>query len=176
MDKILYLVEGDTEEYIIKQLKNTDLISGSIEVWNICQKKVKNIVRRLTDRTIVIIVTDLDIHRNNSFNNYTLLAENLKEIRNNSKKVFLISQKDNLEDEIMTACNLNKNALLNILKVKSLTEFKSELIRCGNFKKTFNSYDNSKFWENKDKLILNKLKSYMNISIIELDTNKLKIK
>ena len=175
MDKYIYLVEGDTEEHLVKQLKSSgEILAGKIEVWNICQHKVKNIIRNLSINSIVIVITDLDIHRNNSYNNYLLLSENLKNLVENSKRVYLISQKDNLEDELMIACNCTKGNLFSKLKVTTASDFKREFLKCKNFIEVFDTFNKESLWKNEDDLLLKKLSAYMKRSKIETNTKIIK--
>lgn len=103
---IQYFVEGGCEEYLIKSIKNEYLLSGKIKVLNAVTKKITlNYIRPLKDKTICVLILDVDVFVNNSQNG-NILKDNVKMLEERGFEVILIPQIQNLEDEIVYSTDI----------------------------------------------------------------------
>ena len=137
MSKNIYhfFVEGEGERAIINTLK-TDLQciqAGKVDVFNVIQNKLnKNILMKLKPGTIVILVFDTDKDETD------ILDSNLRFLKKqpNVKKVIIIPEVKNLEDELVRSCNITN--VKDLMRSKSNSEYKSDLTKCKKFKTSIN--------------------------------------
>jgi len=143
-DTYIYFTEGECEKKAIDTLKNTHLQSGKIRVYNVLQKPITDyIIRQFKEKSIVILVFDTDVNIN-----IDILQKNIDRLNSakNIKKVILIPQVKNLEEEIIYSTNIK--AIRQLLNSKSNKDFKTDFINCNNVldKLTDANFDFSKFW------------------------------
>ena len=137
MSKNIYhfFVEGVGERAIINTLK-TDfqcIQAGKVDVFNVIQNKLnKNILMKLKPGTIVILVFDTDKDETD------ILDSNLRFLKKqpNVKKVIIIPEVKNLEDELVRSCNITN--VKDLMRSKSNSEYKSDLTKCKKFKTSIN--------------------------------------
>lgn len=145
---LFYLVEGECDEAVVRALKEKYIHSGKIKVINVATKKVSDLVRRsIKTSTVCVLIFDTDIF-NAGKGNSKIILENISKLEKspNVKKVIIICQDQNLEDEIVRATSI-KN-IKDLLGSKTVTDFKREVISCSNLLKKFEDkdFDISKFW------------------------------
>ena len=137
MSKNIYhfFVEGEGERAIINTLK-TDfqcIQAGKVDVFNVIQNKLnKNMLMKLKPGTIVILVFDTDKDETD------ILDSNLRFLKKqpNVKKVIIIPEVKNLEDELVRSCNITN--VKDLMRSKSNSEYKSDLTKCKKFKTSIN--------------------------------------
>ena len=143
-----YYVEGEGEKRIIDVLK-TDFKSikpGKVEVFNVNQEHFSDMrLRTLKNNTIVVLVYDVDVDKEGIEN----LEWNIRFLksRSNVKSVICIPQVENLEDELIAACDIKE--IKEITKSKSNTNYKSDLLNCSNLYSRLqqSGFDYGKFWK-----------------------------
>lgn len=143
-DTYIYFAEGECEKKVIDTLKNTHLQSGKIRVYNVLQKPITDyIVRQFKEKSIVILVFDTDVETN-----LDILQKNITRLKSakNIKKVILIPQIKNFEEEIIYSTNIK--TIPQLLNSKSNKDFKTDFINCNNVldKLIDVGFDFSKFW------------------------------
>ena len=130
-----FFVEGVGERTIINTLK-TDfqcIQAGKVDVFNVIQNKLnKNMLMKLKPGTIVILVFDTDKDETD------ILDSNLRFLKKqpNVKKVIIIPEVKNLEDELVRSCNITN--VKDLMRSKSNSEYKSDLTKCKKFKTSIN--------------------------------------
>lgn len=164
MSKNIYhfFVEGEGERAVINTLK-TDfqcIQAGKVDVFNVIQNKLnKNILMKLKPGTIVILVFDTDKDE------IDILDYNLRFLKKQShiKKVIIIPEVKNLEDELVRSCNIAN--VKELMKSKSNSEYKSDLARCKNLKQVLTNYqfDINSFWNQNPKGVFVKYKNDSNL-------------
>ena len=125
-DSIIYIVEGETEKKLITAIKNSYIYSGKIYVRNLVQNDVTNTLSRLIKpNSIIIIVFDTDVNDEESINK---LGKNIRGLSKHKsvKKVILIPQISNLEEELIYSTNMKQ--IKEFTKSKSNKEFKSDFL------------------------------------------------
>lgn len=160
MSKNIYhfFVEGVGERAIINTLK-TDfqcIQAGKMDVFNVIQNKLnKNILMKLKPGTIVILVFDTDKDETD------ILDSNLRFLKKqpNVKKVIIIPEVKNLEDELVRSCNITN--VKDLMRSKSNSEYKSDLAKCKNLKQVLinNQFDIHSFWNQDPKGVFAKYKN-----------------
>ncbi len=143
-----YYVEGEGEKRIIDILKNDykSIKPGKIEVFNVNQNRFSDMrIRTLKEKTVVVLVYDVDVNKD-GINNLDWNVNFLKS-KNNVKSVVCIPQVENLEDELLAACNIKE--VKEITKSKSNTNYKSDLLKCNNLysRLQHSGFDYNKFWK-----------------------------
>jgi hypothetical protein len=149
-DVLLYWVEGETERALIMSLKKRYIKSGKISVFNIVEKQVgRGDIRTLKHGTTLILIFDTDT------GDFSKLNENLKILVKEKaiKKIVLIPQNKNLEDELVRATNIIH--IRELLGSQSNSDFKYDCIHCNNF---FEKIENKEFdinslWKQDNNLI-----------------------
>ena len=157
-----YYVEGEGEKRIIDVLKKDykSIKPGKVEVFNVNQKRFSDMrLRTLKSNTIVVLVYDVDVDKEGIEN----LDWNIKFLKSKSnvKSVICIPQVENLEDELLAACDIKE--VKEITKSKSNTNYKADLLKCNNLYNRMrdSGFDYGKFWKKKPK---NAYKKYGNDS------------
>lgn len=142
-----YFVEGDTERKFIEVIKeNKYVYSGRIEKRNLLEKKISdNILKNIQKNTDIVIIFDTDVI---DINNINILDKNIEIFENNDriKKVILIPQVKNLEDELIYSTKIKK--IKDLLESKSDKDFKRDFISCNNLMKKLEEkeFKISKLW------------------------------
>lgn len=156
-----YYVEGEDEKKIVNTLKQEIgcIASGKVEKFNVIQNRFSVArIRPLKKGTIIVMVYDTDVETN-----INILEYNIKFLKKQSaiKDVICIPQVNNLEDELVRACNVRNAA--QITKSDSQKEYKKDLISCTNLAKRLQNceFDVTKFW---NELPKNSFKKYGNNS------------
>ena len=140
-----YYVEGYDEKVLIETLK-TDfqfIKPGKIDVFNMMQDKFnKNKLMRSKSGTHVVLVFDTDKNQTD------ILEENIRFLKkqSNVKSVICITQVKNLEDELIRSCNISQ--IKDLLRSRSDSEYKHDLIQCKNLKQTLvnHHFNMALFW------------------------------
>lgn len=122
MKEIIYLVEGQTEIELINSL---DLMGKVIEL-NLWQKPISKIQRRFKPNTVVYVIYDTDV-----LDGIELFHKNLRQLKKDNRLAGIIQQTDNLEDELVRACQSIKkhSQLFEVFQAVSASEFKSNFIK-----------------------------------------------
>ena len=150
----VYYYEGKTEEKLISTLKSVGNIPhGKLQKFNFWQTEATKIIRKVSDFSVLYIIFDTDIVDVKStekfLSNMKLLAREKK-----VKKIYLLAQHENLEDELFFSCA--KKNLVQLFKdfydTKNSDEFKGKLIKESNLanKLKINNFDVKKLWSRKD--------------------------
>lgn len=142
-DRFYYLVEGACEKKIIETFKEQKnlIVSGKVIVFNAVQDRISPVfLRTIQDNTICILVFDTDTA------NVDILEENIHKLQDNRKKVWLVLQVNNLEDELVRCTDVSEVKYLTGSTTNS--EFKHDLI---NEKRLFDKlmkhhFDFTKIW------------------------------
>ena len=123
-----YIYEGETEEKFIASLLETELIpAGKKQKFNLWDKEVSNILRKFKPKNNnIYIVFDTDITTN-----LVRFNRNLKRLSKDAsvKKIFLMQQTLNLEDELLYCCGCTRAKLLSSFGAEGIDEFKSKFIK-----------------------------------------------
>ncbi len=121
----VYLVEGKTEEKLVKILKEKYIVSGKIRVLH--QKRLSDmLLRTISPDTTVILIFDTDVK-----STIQSLELNIKKLENYKIKYILVPQVHNLEDEIVFATSIKE--IKELLKSKSNKDFKRDFLNTNNF-------------------------------------------
>jgi len=128
MAKYITLIEGESEKSIIEWLKPKGYLFG--QTRKIVLSEIKHINRSLnmiSKHTTVTVIMDMDtIFRGES--DINRLKDNIKWLINNAKKVRIITQDRNLEDELMRALSLvSIKSLIKHFGERNLGDLKSAL-------------------------------------------------
>lgn len=142
---IQYYVEGADEEKVIDSLKTGlhAIRPGKTQKINVIQDKINNArLIALHPNTAVVLVFDTDTE------NTGILSANIELLRNCPavSEVITIPQVPNLEGELVRSCDIKTPE--ELLKSKSRSSFKSDLIRASNLASTLRNhqFDIGKFW------------------------------
>lgn len=125
-----YYVEGDDEKSLLETLKRDMrcIKSGKVDIFNVVQNRFTVArIRPLKPGTIVVLVYDTDVTTNMEIIKYNVAF--LKK-QKGIKDVICIPQVNNLEDELISACNIN--SVEEITKSSTKKEFKSDIKNCSN--------------------------------------------
>ena len=120
-----YYVEGDDEKSLLETLKRDMrcIKSGKVDIFNVVQNRFTVArIRPLKPGTIVVLVYDTDVTTNMEIIKYNVAF--LKK-QKGIKDVICIPQVNNLEDELINACNIN--SVEEITKSSTKKEFKSDI-------------------------------------------------
>lgn len=136
---ILFLIEGETEEKLIKELK----LLGKIQYFNFWDTDISKIIARIrADEVYIVYDTDVTTNINR-------FIKNLKKLQMQKIKFYLLQQTNNLEDEI-----INCSSCKNIRQIfnSSRTEFKECFLSCNNLSRKLFEIDFSpeKLWTGQD--------------------------
>lgn len=131
---VYFLVEGETEDVLIKDLKRkynfTVKAIRIINLWNTAERKIKALLNTLElKNSHVFIVYDTD--RVENINNF---INNINIISKCSSKTFILQQNNNFEEELAYACSKSTSALYSCFCV--------QITSCDNFKNSFISSRN----------------------------------
>ncbi len=135
----IYFHEGDTEKKLIKALKDNNLINpGKTMKFNFWEKSSFKLLPLIKKRQTIYIVFDTD-----TTDNKQLFIKNILTLKKNCKKLILLSQKYNLEDEIAHSCNCNNknNMCFKFYKTSSISEFKKKFLKESNIIQKLNNND-----------------------------------
>ena len=153
-----YFVEGDTERKFIEVIKeNKYVYSGRIEKRNLLEKKISdNILKNIQKNTTIVIIFDTDVI---DINNINILDKNIEIFENSKKKVILIPQVKNLEDELIYSTKIKK--IEDLLESKSDDDFKRDFMRWNNLIKKLEEkeFKISKLWSREATDIYKKYKN-----------------
>lgn len=118
--RIIFLVEGETEQAIIKALN----FLGNPIKFNLWNNDIQKILRKYSQNDIFIIIFDTDI-----LNNITRFNENLKILKVHKFTYYLLQQTTNLEEELEYACLQLRNIqqLIHHLGAQGLSDCKSKI-------------------------------------------------
>lgn len=140
-----YFVEGDNEKKFLDTLKLQlgCIKSGKVDVFNVIQNNITSArIRTLKPNTTVVLVYDTDV------NNTTILQNNINFLKRqqNIKKVLCIPQVDNLEDELVRACNIRN--IMVLISSSGKSNFKRDFQNCTNLdsKLQQNNFDIRRLW------------------------------
>ncbi len=145
----VYFVEGESEENLVETLKKQDMIIvGKVHKINVTQKQIKTSkIRTIRQNSIVVFVFDVDRGgKDKLIQNVNAISKYCK-----PKDIVLITQVNNLEDELVRSCNIKRAE--EFFNSRNLKEFKK------NFKNSRNLYleldkkgfDFTKMWVTKPK-------------------------
>jgi predicted ATP-dependent endonuclease of OLD family len=126
MRRRIYLCEGETEQHLIKALKEKGLIEpGKPQVFNVAQRDVKKMLRKWgRERFEIVLVVDADT---GPYTASSRLAKNI-EVLKKSHMPCLILQCENLEDELVRCCGIGLHMLCNAFNASSASEFKEKFL------------------------------------------------
>lgn len=154
MPKIVktHIFEGPTEEAVIKALG----LRGRSFKFNLSQNFIKTKVSTLSHGELYLFLDMDEISQSKAKNKgkiihcLEMLKKNINFLAKNKsyKKIYIILQYYNLEDEIAHASGKTKEQLLKVLKVSSEGELKTKINKSQNLLKMLVDigFDTSKFW------------------------------
>ena len=140
-------MEGEGDREIVKALKNElkCIQPGKVEVFNVNQERFTNMrLRSIKNNTTVILVYDTDTGERGE----PTLRQNIEILnsRANVKKIICIPQVENLEDELVRACNIKE--VKELTKSRSNTNYKKDILNISNLVNRLKhcKFDFTKFW------------------------------
>lgn len=153
MRKVIYLVEGENEKVIVDAIKGKYIIAGKVNRFNCLEKNVSNLIRSM-NQTECVIVLDTDVLNDAQLK---CLGNNLKVFHKRGIKVVLITQDNNLEDELVRSLDIT--SILNMYDVESLAKHKRRVNKERDMLRKLESlnFNFEQFW-NSDKLKLDNVK------------------
>lgn len=123
----IYLCEGETERHLVRALIHKELIlTGKQELFNATQREAKRLVRKWGYGIQFVIIVDADT---GPYGPESQLIQNLKTLASHHKKVGLIVQCGNLEDELSQSCRITCQQLYSLFGASSDSEFKERFLR-----------------------------------------------
>lgn len=125
-----YYVEGEDEKKLLEVLKRDlgCIESGKVEKVNVVHTKFSIArIRTLKPDTIVVFIYDTDVD-----DTLEILQYNIDFLKKQKgiKQVICIPQVNNLEEELLYACNIKK--ITELTKSDSKTNYKRDLLNCSN--------------------------------------------
>lgn len=99
MQNYLILVEGETEEHLIKQLQ----IIGKIQKVNLWDMDISKHLRRFKPNTLVFVVYDTDVAQASA--NIARFNNNFATLQRDKFLGGIVQQTLNFEDELVIACS-----------------------------------------------------------------------
>ncbi len=142
---LVYIVEGDTEEKLIKTLRSDlqCIRPGRVLKFNVIQNIIRtSVLLAFNPDSDFILLFDTDC------NNTATLEKNVHIIENFSKKtkVYTIPQVMNLEDELVYSCSLKDIRI--ITGSRSEKDFKRDFLHMSNLwqKLTENNFNIQRLW------------------------------
>lgn len=128
MQNYLILVEGQTEEYLLKKLN----VIGKIQIFNLWDKDVQKIARKFKSNTAVFVVYDTDTAQSQS--NIARFNANLAFLKQGGQLKGILQQTLNFEDELVFACDAlrNKQGLFQTFNAVDANEFKNKFLKSNN--------------------------------------------
>ncbi len=120
-----FLYEGETEKKLFEILG----AEGRKVKFNAWSNDVRKLLRLIRANDTIYIVYDTDAIDNNSLERF---KENIKALRKISKKIILIQQNKNMEDELVSACKgitLKELCIAFNASFGSKSDFKSKFIK-----------------------------------------------
>lgn len=136
----VYLVEGETEEKMVRILKESYIFSGKTLILH--QQKISSALLRMLPRdSYVVIIFDTDVLETRDNLDITL-----QRLKNSGLNALLIPQIQNLEDEIIYSTSIKK--ITELLDSKSSSDFKRDFLKEKNTLKKLKDkdFDIKKFW------------------------------
>lgn len=148
-------MKGGQKQKLLEFLKNTKRIrSGKLKKFNLWERDLSSIEKTLNREWKLFFVIDTDHMQNTKY-----LIPNIKFLKLWHPHNFcLIAQDSNLEDELLSACNINNyKTLCDVFySVANLDEFKTKFAQDKNLSHTLkNNFDFLKFWEGRARVLLN---------------------
>ncbi|MDR2878956.1 MAG: hypothetical protein LBV03_03485 [Fusobacteriales bacterium] len=131
-------------------MKNKYINSGRIKTFNFLTKKMsKAFIREISQEVNIVIVFDGDVlKRTHSTINLKIFDNNIEILKTSNyiKEIILVSQCENLEDEIVYSSSFSHFS--EIFGKGSLKEHKHEFCRCKNILNILenNGFEIQKFW------------------------------
>jgi hypothetical protein len=128
---IIYIVEGENEKKLLKNLKNGEYIpSGKIFITNLMQialKSTSSIFDKMIDKVFCVIDTDV-VEKCN----LDKFSKNYKLLTSKAKAVYILVQNKKLEDELSRALKINNEELYKIFDSEGRDEFKTKFNKDNN--------------------------------------------
>lgn len=145
----LVFVEGETEQSLIKELKEIDsLIIKDIKKFNFWDKDAKSLLPLLKSNCSVVIICDTD-----NLTNIDRFTRNIRQLAKQTKGLYIILQHHNFEDELCYACGCQGSRLFKHFQKKantslSATEFKVNFLSCSNKLQRLQviNFDKNRIW------------------------------
>ncbi|MBQ7863259.1 MAG: hypothetical protein IJ353_02205 [Lachnospiraceae bacterium] len=141
-----YYVEGEDEKKLLEVLKREFgcIESGKVDKFNAVQNKFSVArIRALKPDTIVVLIYDTDVEDGLDILQYNVDFLNQQK---GIKQVVCIPQVENLEEELLRACNIK--SITELTKSDSKTNYKRDLINCNNLaaRLTACGFNMAKLW------------------------------
>ncbi len=147
MQNYLILVEGHTEEYLLKKPN----VIGKIQIFNLWDKDVQKIARRFNSNTAVFVVYDTDTAQSQS--NIARFNANLAFLKQGGRLKGILQQTFNFEDELVLACDelRNSQGLFKVFDAVNADEFKYKFLKSDNPIALLEKqgFDKMKLWKQK---------------------------
>lgn len=134
--KILILVEGETEEKLVKTLN----IVGKIRKINLWEKDISKIIATIKEDNVVIVFDTDKVEMIQRF------ITNLKILEKHKIKFSLVQQSKNLEDEVIYCSKCKR--IQDVFNTQGVKEFKNEWNKCQNLDNKLHEiyFDSNKLW------------------------------
>lgn len=152
MTKYITLYEGECERSIIEWLKQKDYVFGRTIKQVLSEiKKIDRVLHMINAQSVVTIVMDCDtLHLPHV--DISRLKVNIEWLTQQSKKVRIITQNSNLEDELIKGLNLrNEVALFRHFNANNRDTYKRNLANLAHEKLDIKleGLDYERFWSEK---------------------------
>ena len=144
MAKNIFCIEGETEQALIKALK-----IGKAQKFNCWENDISKIIRKFSTNSHVYIVFDTD--KTLSDSEISRFIKNIEVVANQDGLfIHLLQQTQNLEDELVYACNEIKNnkQLHSCFDGCCAREFKEKFLQINNLEDRLNKvgFNRSLLW------------------------------
>lgn len=152
----LFLVEGDMEKALLKELKeHHNLIVKDIKKFNLWNSNLNSLLPIIKQNIGVVIIFDTD-----TLDRIEFFKKNLSLLSRKVKYLFIIQQNKNFEDELCFSCCCSQSVLFRAFAKKntsnsSVSEFKRNFMLCKQRIKKLEGihFSHEKLWSKQSGLI-----------------------
>lgn len=131
----IYLVEGETEKYLIEDLKKNEItISAQVVRFNLWDNDIGKLIANIppANKGFVCIIYDTDVLYHSETNNRDALINkfknNIKRLIDKKYNIILLQQTFNLEDELGFCCNCDITLLYKHFNVTERNKLKTAFL------------------------------------------------
>lgn len=152
----LFLVEGDMEKALLKELKeHHNLIIKDIKIFNLWNSNLNSLLPLIKSNMGVVVIFDSDTLERIEF-----FKKNLSLLSRKVKRLCVIQQNKNFEDELCFCCRCSQITLFKSFAKKgsnsiSVSEFKRNFLICKQRIKKLEeiNFSHAKLWSKQHDLI-----------------------
>lgn len=148
MSRVYFIVEGETEEFLVKKLFLGKVVV--LNLWTLKNNKINSLLRVIPPKSSkVFIVCDTDCISNISRGDFITNFHSLKK-HVGSKNIVLFQQNRNLEDELIKCLGINKRQLYSLFnRASGNQQLKSNFLQEKSLVKKLmdNGFQQQKLWD-----------------------------